>query len=270
MEVNEKEKNLRLEQIEDELKKSSTNKNLGIVFTVVGAATFLFPLSIVGIFMLVIALKKIKTLEQEKQQLKTMECSSSDVLNEDSDLKDDLKSPTKDEKDYIKESSKVIRQEKDVYKDNQELTPLKKALKDNAKTSLIIAIVGGAFLVVTFILFGLQVEIVPLITLIVGIISIIVAGMYITTIRQQIHRQHCSKCEYKFNYQNDVSWEECQRIDYGKKVVSRVNFECQCSHCGEITSFTKDFTIAEVVKDSSGNESVRYHNLNSLVEKYMK
>ena len=86
----------------------------------------------------------------------------------------------------------------------------------------------------------------------------------------RIKRAHCSNCGCKFNYNEDIEWEEGERIETKNSIDSIVDFNCQCSICGETKSFSKKFTIATVNVDTTGRRKVKNYNLAKLVKDYLK
>lgn len=156
-------------------------------------------------------------------------------------------------------------------KEKKVLSPREKALKNNLIESLVCFIIGLVLAIV--VLFAPLEEDLQIISLIAGIVAFvffITSIMFLVSERPKIKRNYCKNCGEKYDYESDVSWSEISEDNNGKKIVSTVEFECECGNCGEEVSFTKKFTTAEVITSQNGNTSVRRYNLKDLVKKYMK
>ena len=93
---------------------------------------------------------------------------------------------------------------------------------------------------------------------------------------ERIKRSFCPNCETKYDYEDDVSWEVTQEnVSYPKSNSSSSNdvyarrtavleFSCECSCCGHVTGFSKNFEIA--VQYNNGN--IREKNIRTEARKY--
>lgn len=104
----------------------------------------------------------------------------------------------------------------------------------------------------------------------VGVLMVLLSPILIPKDIIRIKRAHCSNCGCKFNYNEDIEWEEGGREETNNKVISIVDFNCECSICGETKSFSKKFTIATVNVDTTGRRKVKNYNLAKLVKDYLK
>ena len=102
-------------------------------------------------------------------------------------------------------------------------------------------------------------------------ITFILGGVYIYFYaKKTIKHSFCPKCEEKYKFDSDISWEEVQEIDSGDKVVSVVEFKCVCHNCKEKQEFTEKFQVSYYDKkkecwiENSLSSMVKKHFWNSL------
>lgn len=156
----------------------------------------------------------------------------------------------------------------------ENMTSLKRALKKNTGLLIGLFVTGVVALVVGLILGGDTIIgaiccFVALVGILGGFLSI---GEY-----KKIKNQHCPVCGSKYNYSNDISWEEISRetkehtqttspTGVSESIISVVEVTCTCAHCGDEKTFNKKFTVAQILN----NGQVKKHNLHNLIRKYFK
>ena len=144
-------------------------------------------------------------------------------------------------------------------KNNTSSTPRKRAVR-KCKFQHFIAFL--IFLTVTILGFSIS----PIIGLF-GLVTLVATIVTFPFTLTQIKRNYCKNCGEKYDFKNDVGYEQEDVVELDKKVTATVAFECHCQNCGEIQEFRKKFTIATY------NESKRtwsHQNLNNLCKKYFK
>lgn len=138
------------------------------------------------------------------------------------------------------------------------MTPLKKALKQNAIVTWIFVGIAVVLLVLYLILTNLW--------LMGGFLFVLLAVFGGVHDRKRIRRSYCPNCEEQYDYENDVSWECSNVVTTNTKQKADVEIQCLCRNCGHVTQFTKNFQTAEL--DTLGR--VKEYNLYNLVRKYFK
>ena len=83
--------------------------------------------------------------------------------------------------------------------------------------------------------------------------------------KKRIKFSFCPECKTKYDYNNDISWEESEQIEKENSIDAVVDFECVCHNCGNVREFSRKFQIAYYEK-SKGRW--RQNNLSSMVRKY--
>ena len=135
-----------------------------------------------------------------------------------------------------------------------------KALKENLTTLIVLEILGAAFLILSFLIEGIM---------IFGLlfaVSFIFGGIYVYFIgKKAIKHSYCPDCNTKYDYANNINWEEVERIEKNDKVISKVEFNCVCPNCGKVQEFSQDFTVLYYDKKKG---AWKENNLNSMVRKH--
>ena len=134
-----------------------------------------------------------------------------------------------------------------------------KALKENTKIVIVMELIGVICLAIGIIFEDL---------VFIGVIGLILipAGFFVLSDgKKRINRSFCPYCGEKYDYENDVSWEETERFDEENKVVANVEFECCCSNCGETQEFSQKFTILSYDKNKN---TWKQNNLKTMARKY--
>ena len=83
--------------------------------------------------------------------------------------------------------------------------------------------------------------------------------------KKRIKHSYCPYCEAKYNYKDDIKWEETESIETNRKETSVVEFECTCPNCKEVTTFTKKFVTAQYVEKTG---EWKQYSIDSLVKNF--
>jgi len=67
--------------------------------------------------------------------------------------------------------------------------------------------------------------------------------------RKRVKRSFCPACGTKYDYVNDISWDEMNQNASADKIVSEVRMECHCPSCGRTDAYFQKFTIARYDKN---------------------
>ena len=147
-------------------------------------------------------------------------------------------------------------------KDNQaNLTPRERAIQKNRKQVYIILAV--ALIVSIVCVFIPPVRWVSAIGIIVALL-----GLYFGyDTEKQIKRVYCKHCGEKYDYENDVGFQQEDVTEKEKEVTATVVFECLCRHCGQETQFRKKFVIAAYNQQKG---TWKEHDLRTMCRKYFK
>ena len=138
--------------------------------------------------------------------------------------------------------------EKVVYRDDDVhcYTELELALAENKKITIITAIVSVALAICSIVFefidgeFFSGLSVFCLIAWLLASIIVIVVMLD----KKRIKRSHCPVCGEHYDYENDISWEtlEVTLNDKGEE-YAKLEFICDCSNCGERTSFIHVFSV---------------------------
>ena len=143
-----------------------------------------------------------------------------------------------------------------------------KKTKNQTLIGLLIGLIGIGLFVIAFAIGGGTVADVLSVAAAAGtVVGFIMFGIGISN-TAMAKRSYCAKCGEKFDYENDISWEEIgdrteTSANHGK-VISIVEINCSCSNCDNNVTLRRNFTVATI--DSKGN--IRRNNLNVLLRKY--
>ena len=137
-------------------------------------------------------------------------------------------------------------------------------------------LIGLALLLVGVVLFGCgfamaekpfadELAVIGVFGAIAGIVFLVIG----TQKAGRVKRSFCPECSRKYDYEDDVSWEELDErtessSDGSGRLISNVEINCLCENCGNSITFTKKFTIARVDK----NGRVQRYNLGSQIRKF--
>lgn len=144
--------------------------------------------------------------------------------------------------------------------------------KDKCKKIMIAgAIVAACALIILIIGAALTVDALRAIG-IFGILGAIISVWVGYDRLEKVKRSYCPACGKKFDYENDVSWEETEENEKTNSSSSSttatleatVEVQCHCANCGNSIEFTKKFIIAKMDKDGK----VTRKNLRTEVRKY--
>lgn len=133
---------------------------------------------------------------------------------------------------------------------NLEGTPRAKALAENKKLSIILWIITGASLLIALVLGALESatgnETLSTISMIFGFVFFfaIVGAFLVINDKKRIRRSYCPYCGEHYDYETDVSWEVQDVVTSDNSQKANIEFVCECSNCGEETTFTQNFTIS--------------------------
>ena len=142
----------------------------------------------------------------------------------------------------------------------KKVTTKKKALKENLIQLIIFEILGAACLVLGFLIEGIMIF-----GLLFGVSFILIGIFLYFRGRKAIKYSYCPDCNTKYDYDDNINWEEVERIEKNDKVISKVEFKCVCPNCGKVQEFSQDFTVAHYDKQKG---VWKENNLNSMVRKY--
>lgn len=135
-----------------------------------------------------------------------------------------------------------------------------KALRENLIQLIIFEILGAAALIL-----GILIEGIMIFGILFAVVFIPLGIILFFKDRKAIKYSYCSDCNTKYDYDNNINWEEVERIEKNDKVISKVEFECVCPNCGKVQEFSQDFTVAYYDKQKG---VWKENNLNSMVRKY--
>ncbi len=135
-----------------------------------------------------------------------------------------------------------------------------KALRENLIQLIIYEILGAAALIL-----GILIEGIMIFGILFAVVFIPLGIIEFFRGKKAIKYSYCSDCNTKYDYDNNINWEEVERIEKNDKVISKVEFKCVCPNCGKVQEFSQDFTVAHYDKQKG---VWKENNLNSMVRKY--
>ena len=136
----------------------------------------------------------------------------------------------------------------------------KRSKKNNLITFSAILAIGIVILALGIIIDGLFI-----IALIFGGCFILLSPYVWYLGNKAIKHSFCPYCETKYDYDEDVRWDEEEIIETENKTTSVVEFTCTCPKCREEYTFQDKFIIASYDKNKGvWNE----RNLSQLVKKH--
>ncbi len=137
-----------------------------------------------------------------------------------------------------------------MSKNTKGKTPREKALAENKKITLILGLITIVMIGITCLFSVLESQheseiasTIYVISLFATFIFIVLTGV-VNSDKKRIKRSYCPYCGEKYDYETDVSWEVTNVTISNNDKKADVDFECECSNCGEETRFTKNFKIA--------------------------
>ena len=138
-------------------------------------------------------------------------------------------------------------------------TTREKAKRGNLILFIVMLLIGIVAIVLDLVVFS------STIVLIIGIVFVVGAIYIFFSTNTAIKRSFCPKCNTKYNYNEDIEWEEVNEIETESKVVGTVEFVCHCPNCHEEQTFTKKFTLS-YYNEKKGEW--KDNNLETLTRKY--
>ena len=102
---------------------------------------------------------------------------------------------------------------------------------------------------------------------ILGLLCAVCSAILFPGAIQQIKRNFCKKCGQRYDYEQDIAFDQEDVAEEGTRITATVAFECQCHHCGEEQQFRRKFTIATYDKNKC---KWRYDNLEKKCKNYFK
>lgn len=136
----------------------------------------------------------------------------------------------------------------------------KDAKKNNLITTIVILAIGVVILVL-----GLCIEDLLFLALLFGGCFVLLSPYVWYIGNKSIKHSFCPHCETKYDYNENISWDEEDRIESENKITSVVEFTCTCPKCKEEYTFSEKFIIASYDK----NKGVWVeHNLSQLAKKH--
>ena len=135
----------------------------------------------------------------------------------------------------------------------------KEAKKNNLITTIVCLAIGIVILVL-----GLCIEGLIVMALFGGVFVLLSPYLWYVGNRS-IKHSFCPYCETKYDYNEDICWDEEDRIESEDKITSVVEFTCTCPKCKEEYTFKEKFIIASYDK----NKGVwKEHNLSQLAKNH--
>lgn len=96
--------------------------------------------------------------------------------------------------------------------------------------------------------------------------SFALGGVYIYfSYKKAIKRSFCRDCGTKYDFNNDITWEEVERVEKDSKEISKVEFTCKCPNCGKTQEFSYNFMVS--FYDKSKGRWIE-KNLETMARKY--